>query len=156
MIASSWAWVMTFFATSASRTAFSLAFALSSFSASAGFVVGAVRIADSDGVGTAAKATPPRTPAPSTHVLTIATVFERRIEAAFMSIVLPRSARAMRASMWAIAGTRRELRRNTPSYDRFTGSPRRREDAQGPRPHGERLRQHADDDAVGVYRELAR
>src|SRR5438105_13920850 len=86
MIASSWAWVMTFFATSASRAAFSLAFALSSFIASVELVSGAVIAALSEGIGLAAKATPPTRPAPSTLALTIATVLERRIEAAFISL----------------------------------------------------------------------
>src|ERR1043165_849136 len=74
---------MTFFATSASSTALSLARAFSSVAWAA--VFGAVVQAVSAGAGTAANATPPRSPAPRKPALAIATVFERRIDAAFIS-----------------------------------------------------------------------
>jgi hypothetical protein len=83
-MASSCAWVITSFATSASSTAFSLPVARSSV-AVAVLVSGAVVAIVSAAVGTAAKAMPPRRPAPTTPAVRTATALERRIEAAFMS-----------------------------------------------------------------------
>jgi hypothetical protein len=76
---------MTFFATSASSTALSLARAFSSVVCAEGTLFGAVVQAVSLVAGTAANATPPRSPAPRKPALAIATAFERMIDAAFIS-----------------------------------------------------------------------